>query len=215
MPNVYKVYLECLETIFRRIFKNHIFRKTFFLLLNNRPNSFKAKKKVFRKNMIFDNASENCFQTLQIYFVDIWNVFQTQGYLSVTSEWPYDNSEEFYRRKTKSFHFLQKQSPIQLFVNPPKQSFWADDFFSKCCRKFSRGLRETFWVCKTFSGIRAIQRTLNQGRVTPRKSCGYPILIQWQKLVPEGPFDLYFSTLEHVLIFQKVFIEVKSVLLFF
>ena len=58
--------------------------------------------------MIFENASENCFKTLQIYFVDIWNVLQNQDYLFVISEWPYDNSKEFYRRKTKSFQFLQK-----------------------------------------------------------------------------------------------------------
>ena len=114
------------------------FRKTFFFALKEFGLLFSSKKKGFSKNMIFENASEKCFQTLQIYFVDIWNVLQTQGYLSVTSEWPYDNSEEFYRRKTKSFHFLQKQSPIQLFVNPPKQSFWADDFF-KVLQKIFQG----------------------------------------------------------------------------
>ena len=37
---------------------------------------------------------------------------KTQGYLSVTSEQSYDFSGEFYRRKTKSFQFLQKETPI-------------------------------------------------------------------------------------------------------
>ena len=79
--------------------------------------------------------------------------------------------------KNETFSFFTKTGTNLAICQLPKTVVLGRWFFSKCCRNFSRGLRETFWVCKTFSGIRAIQRTLNQGRVTPRKTCGYPILI--------------------------------------
>ena len=50
IPDVYKVYLGCLEKIFRHVFKNHIFsKKLFFVLQKNRPNSFTIKKSFFEK----------------------------------------------------------------------------------------------------------------------------------------------------------------------
>ena len=54
------VRLKCLENIFRRLFKNHIFSKKLFFSGKNRPNAY-TKKKLFGKNMIFENASENFF----------------------------------------------------------------------------------------------------------------------------------------------------------
>ena len=67
-----------------------------------------------------------------MYFIGIRNVVQTQDYLSVTSEWSYDTFGEFYRRKTKSFEFLQKETPIEAFVKGLKQPFFQDTRKRKC-----------------------------------------------------------------------------------
>ena len=58
IPDSYKVYLECLEKIFRRILKNYIFAKNLFLYAFG---LFEPEKKLFGKNIIFQNASEIFF----------------------------------------------------------------------------------------------------------------------------------------------------------
>ena len=79
--------------------------------------------------------------------------------------------------------------------------FFAKFLTSEPRRKFSTHVMMMFWVLKTCSRMRAIQRTLNQGHITRRKSCGPPILIQWQKRAPELAFDSYFSIFYILLIF--------------
>ena len=97
---------------------------------------FCLEKKLFDKNTSFKNGSENIFYRLQRYFVDMCNVFQARGYRLVTLKWSYDTSVEVYRRKTKSFHFLQKETPIQALLKGLKQPFLADYFFQMALEIF-------------------------------------------------------------------------------
>ena len=93
---------------------------------------FCLEKKLFDKNTSFKNVSENISYRLHTYFVDMWNVLQDLGYRLVTLKWSYDTSGEFYRPKTKSFEFLQKETPIEAFVNGLKQPFFQDTRKRKC-----------------------------------------------------------------------------------
>ena len=83
---------------------------------------FCLEKKLFDKNTSFKNGSENIFYRLHTYFVDMWNVLQTRGYRLVTLKWSYDTPVGFYRRKTKSFHFLQNDTWVKGFVKELKRA---------------------------------------------------------------------------------------------
>ena len=107
-------YQQSMPEVSRKKFQSH-FQKSYF---PKNPRIFMGfghfplKKQDSRENMTFENVSENIFQTLQNYFVGIWNVLQTQGYLSVTSEWSYDTFNKIYRRKTKFFQFFHQDKGI-------------------------------------------------------------------------------------------------------
>ena len=61
------------------------------------------KNKLFDKNVIDKNESYILFYTFPTYQVGMTNVFQTQGYLSISLGWRFETFWRFFSQKTKSF----------------------------------------------------------------------------------------------------------------
>ena len=94
-------HLEHTWEVSRKDFTSY-FQKSYFYvnpIFLGKTDGHLLKKEDFQENMTFKNESENFLYTCQIFGLGIWNVLQTQGYLSVTSEWSYDTFERFYRLK--------------------------------------------------------------------------------------------------------------------
>ena len=102
------------------------------------------KKKPFSKKYDFEKSSEKVFYTLQTYFLGIWGVLQGQGYLSLTSDWSHDVSEQFNRWKSKKIHFFQKETFYRRLWRAEKGAFSRTDFFQKNFEK-SILVKISFW----------------------------------------------------------------------
>ena len=76
--------------------KPYFFEKAFFYTCLA---YFSLQKKAFSKKYDFWKCVRKSFLGTPdiLSGLGIWNVLQTQGYLSPTSEWSYDAPEEFYR----------------------------------------------------------------------------------------------------------------------
>ena len=96
------------------------------------------KNRLFDKNVIDKNESYILFYTFPTYQVGMTNVFQTQGYLSISLGWRFETFWRFFSQKTKSFQkiitftiFMKNGGSTVASKNQALNSDWAKKLTKK------------------------------------------------------------------------------------